>query len=75
MMKNVLRLVVCVTIVMLGAISAKASVANFPVPLPGPESRNLPVPLPGPESRNLPVPLPGPESRNFPVPLPGPESR
>jgi hypothetical protein len=76
MLRNILRVAICATIVMFGAISAKAAISgNVPMPLPGPDSRNVPMPLPGPDSRNVPMPLPGPDSRNVPMPLPGPDSR
>ena len=51
-MKNLFRVAICATIVMLGALSAKAAiVGNVPMPMPGPDSRNVPMPMPGPDSR------------------------
>jgi hypothetical protein len=62
-MKNIFRVAICATIVMLGALSAKAAVVqNVPLPLPGPHSQNVPLPLPGPHSQNVPLPLPGPDA-------------
>jgi hypothetical protein len=51
-MKNVLRIAICATIVMLGALSAKAAVVqNVPLPLPSPDAQNVPLPLPSPDAQ------------------------
>ena len=65
MLKNILRLAICATIVVVGAVSAKAfSVRNVPAPMPGPQTlRNVPAPMPGPQTlRNVPAPMPGPQT-------------
>jgi hypothetical protein len=51
-MKNIFRVAICATIVMLGALSAKAAVVqNVPLPMPSPEAQNVPLPMPSPEAQ------------------------
>jgi len=64
MLKNILRLAICATIVMFGAVSAKAAISGMvPMPIPSPDARMVPMPIPSPDARMVPMPIPSPDAR------------